>query len=288
MTVSWYNFNERYGFDLNKVPGIYMILNMIDGKKYIGKSNDIGRRWREHSKKTTKHSHIDRAINKYGKENFNLFLLERVDDLSKLNEKEKFYIHETNAEEDINYYNHSAGGDGFEPGEKNPMFNKKGEDCINYGRKHTAKAKKKMSENHVDYTGYNHPKCKWDILDEKGGICYLKECKNKGMSRREVSVELNLSEEVIYSYLSFHETSWSELSNVREAIAGYNNGRCRWGEIENAGGLNHIRQCIVDGKTKSETCSLLNVSVKCLDNFFKSRNTSWSLLKDELNGGKLT
>lgn len=278
-----YNFNEKYDFNLNGVPGIYVIINKINGKKYIGKSNDIGRRWREHSKKTTKETHIDKAINKYGKKNFILFLLEQVDDLSKLNEREIFYIHKTGAEKDINYYNHSSGGDGFEAGAKNPMFNKKGKDCINYGRIHTEESKKKMSENHVDYKGYNHPACKWGIIDEKGGLIYLKKCKNKGMTREDVAKELNLSEEVIYLYLSFHGMVWSNLSNVRESISGYNNGRCRWEEIDSIGGLTFIKQCILKGKTKKETCSLLNnLSIKSLDNYFKLHNTSWLKIKRQL------
>lgn len=278
--------NEKYNPNLNGVPGIYMIINKINGKKYIGKSNDIGRRWKEHSKKTTNETHIDNAINKYGKKNFNVFLLEQVDDFSKLNEREIFYIEQTNAKKDINYYNHSSGGDGFEPGDKNPMFNKKGKECPNYGRKHTTESKKKMSKNHADFKGYNHPQCKWNIIDEKGGILYLKSCKNKGMTRKDVSTELNVSEEVIYAYLFSHDTTWSNLSNIREAISGRNNGRCRWKEIENAGGLSFIKQCIVNGKTKKETCILLNnISIKSLDNYFKSHNTSWLKIKRQILGG---
>ena len=32
----------------NKMIGIYVIENNITGKKYIGKSNDIEKRWKEH------------------------------------------------------------------------------------------------------------------------------------------------------------------------------------------------------------------------------------------------
>lgn len=68
--------------------GIYKITNKINGKFYIGQSNDIERRFNEHCTKW-KQSRIplDLAIHKYGKENFLFEVLEECD-LEELNQKE--------------------------------------------------------------------------------------------------------------------------------------------------------------------------------------------------------
>jgi group I intron endonuclease len=54
--------------------GIYSITNKINGKRYIGRSENIKRRWGEHKYdlKHNKHrsNHLQYAWNKYGKENF--------------------------------------------------------------------------------------------------------------------------------------------------------------------------------------------------------------------------
>ena len=48
--------------------GIYKITNKINGKKYVGQSNNINRRFSEHCLRSE--IPIDIAIQKYGKENF--------------------------------------------------------------------------------------------------------------------------------------------------------------------------------------------------------------------------
>jgi group I intron endonuclease len=65
-----------------RVSGIYKIVNKTNGKYYIGSANDIVRRWREH--KTTlelnKHpnDYLQSSWNKYGKDNFDFFIIENV------------------------------------------------------------------------------------------------------------------------------------------------------------------------------------------------------------------
>ncbi|MCM3347423.1 NUMOD1 domain-containing DNA-binding protein [Cytobacillus kochii] len=48
---------------------LYIITNVINGKKYIGLTNNIARRWYEH-RVSQKDSLIGRAIGKYGEDNF--------------------------------------------------------------------------------------------------------------------------------------------------------------------------------------------------------------------------
>ena len=76
--------------------GIYKITNKINGKFYIGQSNDIMRRFGEH--KTQKHNRIlvDQAIQKYGINNFIFEIIEECS-LDELNEKESYWIKKLDA-----------------------------------------------------------------------------------------------------------------------------------------------------------------------------------------------
>lgn len=99
---------------------IYIITNKINKKQYVGQSVDPHKRFIGHcNAKNKDNSLIDKAIQKYGRENFSLEILGWFTDY---NEKEKYYIaaYETLAP---NGYNILKGGE--EPphwkGEKHPM-----------------------------------------------------------------------------------------------------------------------------------------------------------------------
>lgn len=95
--------------------GIYMIKNLITNQLYIGQSVNIERRWGEHCNlKDMKYSYIERAIKKYGVKNFSLEVIEKVNDVSFLNEREQYWIRFYNTYKDKNHYNLTPGGD-FNP-----------------------------------------------------------------------------------------------------------------------------------------------------------------------------
>ena len=89
--------------------GIYKITNKINGKIYIGQSNNIERRFKEHKRLGEKSRiPVDLAISKEGKENFSFEVLEECQ-IEQLNEKETYWIQYFNS---IEYgYNCSIGGD---------------------------------------------------------------------------------------------------------------------------------------------------------------------------------
>jgi group I intron endonuclease len=90
-----------------KKPGIYCIINSINGNKYVGQSNNIRRRFIEHRlAKNTSCRLLSLAIKKYGIENFSFAAYEYCS-LEQLNEKEILYIKELNPQ-----YNISEGGKG--------------------------------------------------------------------------------------------------------------------------------------------------------------------------------
>jgi len=60
--------------DLPKTFGIYKFTNKINGRIYIGKSNNLRYRIKHHLRKSANQV-IDRAIKKYGLDNLNILNL---------------------------------------------------------------------------------------------------------------------------------------------------------------------------------------------------------------------
>lgn len=67
------------------MKGIYKIVNLINGKVYIGQSDRLNEREREHFYRLDRNEHhnehLQRAFNKYGKDNFIFECIEETDDL---------------------------------------------------------------------------------------------------------------------------------------------------------------------------------------------------------------
>lgn len=89
---------------------IYLTTNLVNGKKYIGKHKFSGPGIDK--KYLGSGSSLQKAIKKYGSENFKTEILETCDSVDELNEREKFWINLFNASEDNNFYNIAFGGDG--------------------------------------------------------------------------------------------------------------------------------------------------------------------------------
>lgn len=115
---------------------IYMILNLVNGKIYVGQSNNP-RRWKTHlntsrsGRKTYKSSYsvIHAAIGKYGVNNFEFRIIQYVDS-SQVSDAEKYWIsfYKTNIYRYGNEfgYNLTDGGEGW------------------FGHKHTPETKEKL------------------------------------------------------------------------------------------------------------------------------------------------
>jgi len=75
--------------------GVYMIINKIDGKRYVGSTGDFKVRWTQHlwelCKKTHHCRYLQNAFNKYGKENFEFIIIELVEDLDQLIPREQYW-----------------------------------------------------------------------------------------------------------------------------------------------------------------------------------------------------
>jgi len=112
---------------------VYKITNLINNKIYIGYTHlDLEHRFRLHVTSGSKKMVIYNAIEKYGKENFKIEIVECFDSKKEAVEKEILLIEQLKPE-----YNIHFGGTG------GPMFGK-----MNgmYGKKHTEQWKKMMSD----------------------------------------------------------------------------------------------------------------------------------------------
>ena len=80
-----------------RISGIYMIVNEISGKLYIGSSADCQTRWRDHQHrlrtgKRLDNQHLQSAWNLYGESAFRFEIVEIVSDTQKLVEREQAWI----------------------------------------------------------------------------------------------------------------------------------------------------------------------------------------------------
>lgn len=103
---------------------IYKITNLLNNKIYIGKvyNKTIYDRFNRHCKEASPNhkQYIDRAINKYGKENFSVELVEELSNselthselVKLLNEREIYWIKYFNSTNLSIGYNLTNGGDG--------------------------------------------------------------------------------------------------------------------------------------------------------------------------------
>lgn len=78
------------------VCGIYSITSKHNGKKYIGQSINIYKRWKDHLRLLKKNKHhsqyLQNHYNKYSIKDLTFEVLEEVSDLTLLTEKEQYYM----------------------------------------------------------------------------------------------------------------------------------------------------------------------------------------------------
>lgn len=122
---------------------IYKIENKVNGKIYIGSTNNKARRWRKHKwmlKNNRHHNiHLQRAFNEYGSKEFEFSMIEIVQKGENLLNREDFYIKYWNYHIPEMIYNEALDA-------KAPTRGKTGEDAAFYGKHHNKVTKQKISK----------------------------------------------------------------------------------------------------------------------------------------------
>lgn len=144
---------EEYMF-----PCIYLWVNLIDNKKYVGQAQNFYKRMYDYKVKRA-NKHLLNAIDKYGIDNFNIYVLEKIKDIKDLNEREQYWMDYYRCYEQDKGYNicrFASTTRGYHHTEEthkllskirkeNPV-SLKGENNPMYGKHHTEETKKKISD----------------------------------------------------------------------------------------------------------------------------------------------
>jgi group I intron endonuclease len=158
----------------SKIIAIYAIKNIIDNKIYIGSTNDLERRWRDHKSLLSRnchHSiHLQNAWNKFSKENFVFEILEVLNDEKEILLKEQTYLDIfASYDQNIGYNISKVAGSAFK------------------GRNHSKESKLKQS---IGNSGSNH----WAFGN------HLTEEHKESISKANRKISKDIEQEVIEKY----------------------------------------------------------------------------------------
>lgn len=91
--------NVSHLFTEPKQSAIYCILNLVNGKVYVGSAVNVNNRWASHKSKFKKNKHVNvylqRAWNKYTELAFEFIILEYVVENDDLIDREQYWINLT-------------------------------------------------------------------------------------------------------------------------------------------------------------------------------------------------
>jgi group I intron endonuclease len=145
--------------------GIYVLINKLNQKFYVGSSQNIGKRKNKHynelRKGTHKNIHLQNAWNTYGEQNFEFNVIENVDDKNMLIEREQYYIDQYDS--------------------SNPMYgyNICPKAYSSLGYKHNGETIKRMciqrKKNSQKYARYGNNHWRWGKILPKDAKCFYRE-----------------------------------------------------------------------------------------------------------------
>jgi group I intron endonuclease len=159
---------------------IYKVTNIINGKIYIGQTvKGLHKRRGEHERSSRNGSsttHMARAFNKYGLDNFKWEIIEKCYSKDELDEMEFHYIMSYRSTIKIFGYNCTFGGEGYSGCIPSAETRKKLSEA-HKGRKMTDEAKRKMMANRPSKAGVGNPM--YGVQSPMKGKNHTDETRNK-------------------------------------------------------------------------------------------------------------
>lgn len=158
-----------------KIKCIYLRTNLVNGKQYVGQTNDFNRREKEWKKgKTYSGGIIDNAREKYGVDSFSVQILKECKTQDELNYWEQHYIKILNTKNPYGY-NLTDGGGGQSGHHRSEETKRKISEAhkgirVSFGmtgHHHSEESKKKMSD---AKKGKPQPQKREKIYQYKNGI----------------------------------------------------------------------------------------------------------------------
>lgn len=152
---------------------IYAYMNKLDGRLYIGQTQDLEARDKAHIYNRS-NLHIDNAIRKYGRDNFDCWVITTVDSIESANQEEMYWIAELRKHLGSDMlYNKSNGGEASFRGMKHSEETKKkmsesknGEGNPNYGKRFPGRTNS-GSFKFGQKVQHNHKGKTWKLVDGK-------------------------------------------------------------------------------------------------------------------------
>jgi group I intron endonuclease len=163
---------------------IYKTTNIINQKYYIGKDS------KNNPNYLGSGISLNRAIKKYGRENFLKEIIEHCKSLDHLNERERFWINELNAVQDPMSYNVHEGGNGGNTGAYHKV-GRHGVENSMFGKVTSEETKKLISKKTKE----------WHLNEsEEHKIARIEKSriKQKGRPKNPISVKKNQQAKIIF------------------------------------------------------------------------------------------
>jgi group I intron endonuclease len=139
---------------------VYYFMNKVNGKVYVGKTQNIKKRLGEHQRADGDCPYFHRAVKKYGIDNFKFDIIEEYKSEDDAIKMEIHYIDQYQSNIREHGYNLTIGGDGTSGYKHSPetiaKFSKslKGKKSWNEGQKSSDETKLKSSISHMGQPGY--------------------------------------------------------------------------------------------------------------------------------------
>lgn len=194
---------------MSKISGVYLLINILNNKVYVGSSLNINKRIKRHFNELRKNIHynlhLQNAFNKYGESSFKSEIIEKNILEENIIIKEQFYINKYDSHNFECGYNicefayTTLGYKHSEDTKKKMSFERKnnpkkyaryGKEHWNYGNKHSEDTKNKMCENHVDFKGEKSSNAK---LTEKDVLHIRKLYENGNYNQKILGLMFNVN-----------------------------------------------------------------------------------------------